>query len=146
MMNNQLFSKVWIHTIIGVRNKLPIILPENEPKIRIILIDCFKNQDCIVEEIGGTADHIHVVFQLTKEKGISEVLSEVFMESKSLINKDLYSANSFDWADSSASFSISSSQMTKVSEYLRNQKEIHKTKPFQKEFDEFLQIHNIQKI
>ena len=146
MMNNQLFSKVWIHTIIGVRNKLPIILPENEPKIRIILIDCFKNQDCIVAEIGGTADHIHIVFQLTKEKGISEVLSEVFMESKSLINKDLYSANSFDWADSSASFSISSSQMTKVSEYLRNQKEIHKTKPFQKEFDEFLQIHNIQKI
>ena len=66
-------------------------------------------------------------------------------ESKDLINNELYSANSFDWADSIASFSISSSQIGKVSEYLKSQKEIHKTKSFQKEFDEFLQVHGLNK-
>ena len=145
MNSNHLFSKVWIHTIIGVRNKLPIILPEFEPKIYTILIDCFKNQNCVVDEIGGTADHVHIVYQLNMQKGLSEILSEVVSESKGLINTELYSANSFDWAESSASFSISSSQIGKVSEYLKNQKEIHKIKTFQKEFDEFLQLHNLQR-
>jgi putative transposase len=144
MINSQLFSKVWIHTIIGVKNKLPIILPEYEPKIYTILTDCFKNQGCIVDEMNGTADHIHVIYQLNIQKSMGEVLTEVCLESKQLINSSLYSANSFDWADTSASFSISSSQINKVTEYLKNQKELHKTKSFQKEFDEFLQVHGIK--
>ena len=142
--NEHIFSKIWIHTIIGVKNKLPIILPEIEPKIYSILTACFKNQECIVDGINGTTDHIHIVFQLNTLKSLHEILLEAFTESKQLINSELFPANSFDWADSSASFSISSSQITKVEEYLKSQKEIHKNKTFQKEFDEFLQLHNLQ--
>jgi len=138
-------TKIWLHCMLGTVNKLPLILPENEKQIYKILGDCFKNQDCETEVIEGTSDHIHVLFKLNPNKSVSECLDEIITESKSIINKELFPANSFCWNTDYAAFSVSESQAVKVVDYIKNQKETHKTKSYQKELDEFLEVHGMKK-
>jgi putative transposase len=144
MTNVQNNCKIWIHLMLGIANKLPLILPDNEKKIYTIVQDCFKNQNCQLEAIEGTSDHIHILFQLNPGKSITEIIDEIISESKTLINNDLFPANSFGWNPAYAAFSVSESQVTKVTEYIKNQKEMHKQKSFQKELDEFLLVHGIK--
>jgi REP element-mobilizing transposase RayT len=131
--------------MLGTANKLPLILPDNEKQIHKIMGDCFKNQGCETDVIEGTSDHIHVLFKLNPLKSIDENIVEILSESKALINNELFPANSFGWNPDYAAFSVSESQVTKVVDYIKNQKETHKTKSYQKELDEFLVVHGMKK-
>jgi putative transposase len=145
MTNENINSKIWIHLILGTANKLPLILIESEKQIFKILQDCFKNQNSAIIVIDGTSDHIHALFQLNPSKSISEIIAEIISESTLLINKELFQANSFGWNSNYAAFSVSESQVAKVVDYIKSQKETHKQKTFQKEMDEFLLLHGFNK-
>ena len=136
-------SKIWLHVIIYTHNKLPLILPDNESKIYSILSDCFSNQDTKVEKMNGTSEHIHIKLLLNPGKSLNEVVQNVMIESEQIINQELFKAGSFQWSKEYSAFSISESQLTKVSEYIDNQKEFHKQKLFQKEIEEFHRLHGI---
>ncbi len=138
-------AKIWVHCIISTQNKLPLILPDNEGEIYSILRECFKNQQCKVETINGMAEHLHILLSLESlSKTFELIMEEVLQESKLLIDKEIYKAGSFSWEPIFAIFSVSQSQVSKVKEYIDNQKIIHKQKSFQKEWNELLKVHGIE--
>ncbi len=134
---------LWAHAIIGTVNKLPLIIPENENQIYRLLQECLNNQQLKVEIINGFREHIHFLFRYSSNICLSQVIEEALIECRFLINKDIYPAGSFDWHDNYAIFSVSYSQIAKVSEYIKNQKNIHIHKSFQKEWNEFIEVHDI---
>ncbi len=136
-------SKIWIHTIWQTINRLPLILPEIEPKIYKIVTDEFINSNCKVELINGTADHIHILYVLNPEFSISKLTQQIQLESSKLINTECFNAGSFGWHIENLTLSVSESQIPKLIEYLKNQKEFHKGKSFQQENNEFKRLHGI---
>jgi REP element-mobilizing transposase RayT len=139
-------SKIWIHTIWQTINRLPLILPEIEPKIYKIVNDEFINSACKVEVINGTADHIHILYLLNPDISISNVTQQIQLESSKLINAKCFNAGSFDWYIENLSISVSESQIPKLIEYLKNQKEFHKGKSFLQENNEFKRLHGIMQL
>ncbi len=137
-------SKIWLHAIFITTNKLPLINNENEVYITDLLKDCFSNQSCQVLAINPVKDHVHILFMGNPEKAMSEMIEQVYIESAILINEKYYKADSFKWENGYILFSVSESQVTKVQEYIQNQKEFHKEKSFTKELDDFLTIHGLK--
>jgi putative transposase len=141
MTENKSYSKIWVHSIISTQNRLPLILSTHEERFLKLLNECFSNQVCNVEAIGGTSDHVHIVFLLNEEKSVKSVINSIIEESQNLINNELFPAKSFGWSTNWSAFGISESQLVKVVEYIKNQKEIHKNTSFSKEYNEFLRLH-----
>lgn len=135
------YSKIWIHAIWQTTGKLPLILPEIEPKVYKIVSDEFANSGCKVEIINGAADHIHILFLLNPTVSISNLIRQIQVESSKLINAECFSAGSFGWHPDYLTLSVSESQIPKLLEYLKNQKDFHKTKSFQQENIEFKRLH-----
>ena len=135
--------KIWVHAIMSTQNKLPIILPDIESKVHKILAEELKNTGCFSEIINGTSDHVHIVFQLNELLSLNEIMKQLQVGSSLVINQECFQAASFGWNEDYLAFGISESQLSKVVEYVKTQKDQHKSKPFIKEVNEFLKLHGL---
>jgi len=135
--------KIWVHAIMCTQNKLPIISPDIEAKVHKILDEELKNIGCISEIINGTSDHVHLVFQLNELLALNEIIKQLQAGSSLVINQECFQAASFGWNEDYLVFGISESQLSKVVEYVKTQKDQHKAKSFVKEVNEFLKLHGL---
>jgi len=101
-----------------------------------------SNIDCPAIEIGGVADHIHILFLLSKNLKLTRAVEEV-KRSSSIWAKD-HGAPHFYWQAGYGAFSVSASNEDRVVEYIRRQEEHHAATTFQDEFRKFLKKHRIE--
>ena len=61
--------------------------------------------------------------------------------SAKFINKNKLVKGSFEWQESSSAFSVSKRDVSKVCNYILNQKEHHRKRTFKEEYDEFIKFY-----
>jgi REP element-mobilizing transposase RayT len=136
-------TKIWIHAILSTKDRLPLIHPDFENKVYDFIKDELTNLGCTVELINGSAEHIHVIFLLNPQKSLTDIILEILNTSSETINKNFFTSGSFAWQTDFAAYSVSESQLTKLTEYIKNQKEHHKKQTFMQEYSEFLRLHGL---
>lgn len=136
-------TKIWIHAVLIAKDRLPLIHPDFEQTLYKFFNDELKNLYCPVEIINGTADHIHMVLLLDSEKSVDTIIKLIKESSKQATNQLFFPSGSFSWQEEYLAFSISESQLPKVVEYVRNQKDYHKKNSFRKEYEEFMKVHGL---
>jgi putative transposase len=137
------YNKIWIHAIWATKERKPLIRANAEQKVYSFISDQLREQGCPVRIVNGMPDHIHCLFLLSPQKSISEVVKQIKGSSSHYINQNDLLAEKFAWQTGYAAYSISESAVEKVFQYIKNQKEHHQTKTFQKEYDEFLKIYGL---
>jgi len=136
-------TKIWIHAILSTKDRLPLIHSDFENKVYDFIKDELTNLGCTVELINGSAEHIHIIFLLNPDKSLAEIVNEIMSTSSVIINKNYFTSGSFAWQADFAAYSVSESQLTKLTEYIKNQKEQHKKQTFVQEYNEFLRLHGL---
>ena len=101
-----------------------------------------RGEKSLLIEIGGTDDHIHVLAKIHPSIHISEIVKKI----KGNSSKWLQSENSipFEWQRGYGAFSVSESIVPKVTHYIQNQKEHHKSISFRDEFLKLLDRNEIK--
>ena len=121
----QSYSKIYLHTIFSTKYRQPMIQPSVEEDLYRLVRSLFLDQGCFVEEIGGTADHLHIVHTLPRTKSIATVMEAVkSISSKGMKTQGLFPPN-FHWQDGYACFSVDPRNMDRLVLYVRNQKRHH---------------------
>jgi REP element-mobilizing transposase RayT len=138
------FNKIWIHAIWGTKNRIPLINPSIEKKVHQYLKDQLVEQGCPVRIINGMPDHIHCLFLLNPKKPITDVIKQIKGSSSYFINQSDFLAEKFGWQTGFAAYSVSESAVDKVYQYIKNQKQHHRKKSFQQEYDEFLKLNGLE--
>ena len=138
------YNKIWIHAVWSTKERLPIIKTEIETVIFAFISNQFKESGCPVRIINGMPDHIHCLFLLNPQKSISEVIKQIKGSSSHFINKENLIKEKFSWQTGYSAFSVSESAVDKVYKYITNQKQHHQKRTFQKEYEEFLELHDLK--
>jgi putative transposase len=94
--------------------------------------------------IGGVADHVHVLCQLSRKISIAGLMEELKGGSSKWIKLIDRPIPSFHWQSGDAAFSVSPSNVDQVRQYIKNQEEHHRRRSFQDELREFLQRHEVK--
>ena len=139
----QSLSKLYIHLIFGTKNRRPIIKEDFEKRLWAYLAGTLKKYDSKAIIINGTADHIHVLFVLSKNIALSKLVEEIKKQSSKWIKEFDKSSQDFAWQIGYAAFSVSSSKVNIVKKYIEKQKEHHKYKTFQEEVEKFLKEYDM---
>ena len=95
-------------------------------------------------EIGGVADHVHMLLSLPSSMAIAKALQLIKGGSSKWVHDTFPEHRLFGWQMKYGSFSVSVSQLDNIMEYIRNQAEHHKKMSFKEEFIELLRKHRIQ--
>lgn len=95
----------------------------------------------IALEVGGVADHVHLLAKIPPTISVSDFMSKLKASSSGWSKER--SARPFAWQNHYAAFSVGESQVAGVRDYIQNQEEHHRGSSFEEEFKALLRKHNI---
>jgi REP element-mobilizing transposase RayT len=97
-----------------------------------ILGGALKHEGCHPIEIGGVADHVHLLFGFKPTHALTDVLREIKKSTTKWVREETRQA-AFAWQNSYAAFTVSPPGVEGVRSYIRNQKEHHRKMTYREE-------------
>jgi len=135
--------KIWIHGILGVKNRENLIIPEVEKQVYEFIKKQFIDVNCYVKEINGTANHVHILFLLNPQKTISEIFKQIKGAVSYEINSKNLIKDKFSWQVGYGAFSVSESKVDEIKNYIKKQKQHHKKMTFKDEYEKFIDLYGL---
>jgi putative transposase len=139
----QSLSSILVHLVFSTKNREPLIRVAIESELHAYGVTVLKNNGCAVLAMNGTADHIHVLLNLSRVKTIAEVVEELKTSTSKWIKTKGPDYRGFHWQSGYRAFSVSPSNADEVIDYIKGQKEHHRVHSFQEEYQALLRKHGL---
>ena len=78
--------------------------------------------------INGMPNHVHLLIGTKPNCNLSDLVRDIKANSSKWINEKGFLNAKFEWQTGFGAFTVSQSQLVKITNYIKNQKEHHKTK------------------
>lgn len=134
----QSLANVLVHAVFSTIDRKPIIPADVQPDLFAYIGGTLRNLNCQPVKIGGIADHVHVLFRLSRTASLSEVVEKVKSGSSKWIKTQTGVTADFKWQAGYGAFSVSPEHEERVSNYIRNQEIHHRKCAFQDELKDLL--------
>ena len=140
----QTLTRLLVHVVFSTRERCGLISPAVEAELHAYLGGICRNRESPALAIGGTDNHVHLLFQSSASKSLAETMRAVKATASKWIHETIPDATEFAWQTGYAAFSVSQSAIPKVAAYIDNQEEHHRTQTFDEEYKAFLDRHGIE--
>jgi putative transposase len=141
----QSLAKVLVHIVFSTKNWYPFLADKNiRDEMHAYLGGTCKNLDCPVLNVGGAADHVHILCSLTRNRSLAEVVGDIKRGSSKWVKTKGGILTKFSWQNGYGAFSVGQSELDRVRAYIAGQEEHHRTKSFQDEFRAFLTEYGVE--
>ncbi|GHT41516.1 transposase [Bacteroidia bacterium] len=139
------YSQLYVHLVFAVKcNHLSLIKEKNRDIMEKYICGIITNCKSKPLAIYCNPDHTHILIGLHPSISVSELVNKIKANSSRFYHKNLESNHFFAWQDGYGVFSNSRSQIDKVYNYIKNQKEHHKKQTFQEEYLDMLKKAKIE--
>lgn len=133
-----------IHVVFSTKNRADLIVSEVENDLFGYVSGIVENNKSKLIIANGTHNHVHLLISLGKTLSISELIGDIKRDSSSWIKQQDKQFSQFYWQEGYGAFSVGQTEDELVIEYIKNQKEHHKTKDYKTEFRGFLKKYKIE--
>ena len=119
------FTNIVLHVIFAVKkaqNKLP---KDSREKLYHYLASAINERGHHTIEIGGTANHVHILFRYSGKELIEELIRDLKSSSTKFVNKEYLSPFLFGWQSGYACFSANYNEYDQLQRYIKNQEQHH---------------------
>ena len=140
----QSLSKIYVHLIFGTKLREALLLPPFRERVHGYLATVLNNLESPATKIGGMRDHVHILFRLSKNRSLADVVETIKTSSSKWIKIQNPALRAFQWQNGYGGFSVSPSQIRAASEYIDRQDEHHRVVNFQDEFRKFLRKYGVE--
>ncbi len=141
---SQSFTNLLYHIIFSTKERLPIIMPECQPRLYDYIGGIIRGTGGISLGIEGTEDHVHVLAKLRPDRSLSDVLRDLKANASGWMHDVFPDIRDFSWQRGYGAFTVSQSNVDDVGKYIARQKEHHKKVSFRDEFIQFLKANGIE--
>ena len=139
----QSLSSILIHLIFSTKNREPFISTAIEPELRPYMAKIFRELKSPSLTIGGSDDHVHILFSLGRTIEVADLIQEVKTESSNWIKTKGQEFENFHWQRGYGAFSIGQSEVATLKRYIAGQRIHHQRVTFQDEYRKFLESNGI---
>jgi putative transposase len=138
------FTQLYIHIIFAVKNRNSLIKPDWEEKLYKFISGLLTNKGQKLLRVNGMPDHVHILIGMKPDYNLSDLVREIKKSSNKFIKDSGFTKFNFSWQTGYGAFSVSPSQLDKVINYIKKQKEHHRKRSFKEEYLEFLEKYQIE--
>ena len=137
------YSQIHVHLVFAAKARYPQLTNQHQKQIHAYLAGKAKENECYINAIGGTDDHIHILININPKYSISDIAKILKGSSSHYINEKKISYTHFEWQTGYGAFSVSQSNLSKVIDYIRSQAEHHRKLSFMDEYVSLLDKYKI---
>jgi putative transposase len=143
-MMSQSLAKVYLHVIFSTKNREPLLEDSWRDELFSVLAGTANNLGCQSLIVRSVADHVHILFELSRTISIADAVGKIKSCSSLWINQTPKLSAPFHWQAGYAAFSVSKSNVEAVRDYIFRQPEHHTRQTYQDELREWLQRYEIE--
>ncbi len=133
------FSQIYLHVVFAVKNREALLPATIRSRVYAYISTFLHDAGNIPLAIGGTDDHVHILFAYNINTRIPDVIRELKSNVSRFVNDNNLIAYKFEWQRGYGAFSYSHSHIEAVKRYIRNQTEHHKQISFKDELVHILE-------
>lgn len=137
------FHAHFVHVVFSTKHRRPWLTFEIRQRLWKVMHGILKRHGIDSIAIGGYEDHCHALISLPSTESVAKAVKTLKGASSKWLSDEYPELRSFAWQVGYAEFSVSTSQLTKVIEYIANQEEHHTKVSFHDEYVAFLRANNI---
>ena len=137
------FACLYYHLVFATKGREPLVTAEIRPRLWAYIGGVIGSQSGVALAIGGTADNVHILASLPKNRTIPDLLREIKANSSRWVH-ETFPHPRFAWQDGYAAFTISVRGLPQVKAYIERQEEHHREVGFEDEFRSFLAEHGVE--
>jgi putative transposase len=134
------YSRNHIHLVFSTKERRTTIPKEWQSRLWPYLCGICENYEMIPITVGGTENHVHILFQLPAKLSPAKAVQVLKANSSKWIGEQ---GIGFAWQEGYGAFSVSSSNLDQVARYIRNQEAHHRKLSFEDEFRALLKKHGV---
>ena len=138
------FTDLVTHAVFSTSERAPFLSDAIRPDVHAYIGGILRELCATPIAIGGTSDHIHLLFRLPADKSVADCLRIVKTNSSRWIKEKWSDQRTFAWQRGYGAFSVSQSQRQTVIDYIANQAEHHKKWSFEQEFMTLLRKSDVE--
>ena len=133
----------YYHCVFSTKERRPLIQPCLQERLWPFLGGIARQNQMKAIEIGGVADHVHVLLSLPSTIAIAKAVQLIKGGSSKWVHDTFPEHQLFGWQVKYGAFGVSVSQLDKIIQYIKNQAQHHHKMSFQEEFVALLKKHRI---
>lgn len=139
----QSLTKNYIHLIFHTRDHATLIRKNDLADVFRYIAGTLNGMGCPVIKVGGTTNHVHVLFVLNKTMALAQVVEIMKRNTSKWIKTLGGSYQTFAWQHGYGAFSVSQSKVEAVTQYISNQEEHHCKMTFRDELKRFFDEYGV---
>ena len=138
------YTKLLYHAVFRTKYGKNTIPEQHEKELYAYILGIIDNKKSKLYRIGGIENHLHLLIDIHPTFAVSDFMKELKEYSSKWLAKNPNFPNFEGWAVSFAAFSYNLSDKQEIIDYIKNQKEHHKTESFEEEYRRFLIENGIE--
>ena len=131
------------HIVFSTKDRYPLITGTLEPRLFEYMGGIVRGAKARLLEINGTANHVHLLIRESKSIADQDFMGQLKGDSSRWVNQNFTDAPRFSWQAGYGWFSVAPTGVEAATQYIRTQKEHHKTITFEDEFRKFLNTYQV---
>jgi putative transposase len=141
---NMSYRQIYYQIVFGTKNRLPTIAEAHCEDLYKYIWGIINKKKCKLYRINGVEDHIHVFSDLHPSISLADYIKDIKVASNLWMKECGHFPEFNGWQDSYAALTYSIREKEMIINYIKNQKEHHKTESFFEEYKRILIENNIE--
>jgi|SRR5208282_6870223 len=137
------YTSLSYHIVFSTKYRKPYLTDTIRPEIYKYIGGIIANKHGHIIEIGGIADHIHILTSCAATIALADFIRDIKANSSKWIHEERR-LHDFQWQSGCGAFTVSCSQIEVVRLYICGQAEHHRKQSFEDEYRWFLRKHGIE--
>jgi putative transposase len=143
-MGAHTYIRIYVHIVFSTkRREAYLASPEIRTRLWAYINGIAKHNGYPAIITNGHVDHCHTLLELPSTVMISKAVQKIKGVSSKWLSETYPELKSFEWQEGYGAFSVSTSQVKRVVDYIERQEDHHRHKSFQEEYIAFLKANNI---
>ena len=138
------YTRLTTHCVFGTHERMPPIDDAHRERLYGYMASVVNGKYGFSRQVGGTADHVHMLIDLRPDVALSDCMRDVKCLSTRFARHGVLGLKHFGWQEGYGGFSVSASIVATVTDYIRSQAGHHKARTFEDEFRALLDKHGIE--
>lgn len=130
------FVAVFVHCIFSTKDRCDSIPPDLQSRLWAYLGGISRKLGLELQAVGGTANHVHVLFGLPPTLRLATAVQKLKANSSRWLGEQ---GTVFEWQVGYGAFSVSASLLQAVKAYIQDQEDHHRKRNSKEEFALFLE-------
>jgi len=132
-----------VHCVFATKGRVPLINSEIRSRLHAYLTATAKKIGIEPIAVGGTADHVHLLFALPAKLALAETMQKLKANSSKWV-RVTFRLRTFAWQEGYSAFSVSIVATKAVEDYINGQEDHHRKRDFRAELEQMLRQHGVK--